>query len=308
MMVANSQQRILEDNVAIHSIKCSVKLAQKVSLTQVIQHCREEVNRPVEKVRLKIFNNFIVLSQVLVGDGNKTAKEEDGRQTRKKRKASPSANASSPIKYTVFKYSDRIARTRYYYRQHCNICGIRSFSQIVTTLHILAEWLQLPVDDLFLQVDNLIATTKLPSPINKLNFVRINQSQVNMHHQFERFPAIIVKPRLKSVRQRLLLAASSTKYCIKGRGPKRQKRKGAGVAALLYASGSIVITGAKSENEVDECCDVLASCFARYLKQQQQQRQQKQQPSWTTTPAAITSGSPTVLPAMTSASCAVSLG
>lgn len=221
----------------IHSIKCSVKLGQKVKLETVIDYCRNQLGNSETQIVVKTYPNFIVLHQKCVVDGNKKETCQHWYKS---------------VKYTLFKYSEKQSLPAYY-RQHCNISGLRLFSHIVPALDLLGQWLQLDTEDLHLEVDNLIATTKLPKPINKFEFLKKNP-QVKAHFQFERFPAIILKPKLFASHHLESINNSS----------KKKRRKRAGPAILLYSSGSAVISGGKSENDLEKACTFLALCFAKY--------------------------------------------
>ena len=247
----------------IHSIKCSVKLAQKVNLDAVVQYWVTVINKGGDQVQWKRYPNFIVMW------------------------STDAATLNKRVKYTLFKYSDAISKRTdaYYYRQHCNVCGLKGFADIVPALDILATWLALPVEDLFLQVDNLIATAKLPSTVCKLDFVRANP-HVKTLFQLERFPSIILKPNIRPQPQNGMLASlvetavaafkvtedkergsRSTGHSLSKRQQgqrRRRQRKSAGIAILLYASGSTVISGAKTVGELTDCCQFLAQCFAAY--------------------------------------------
>ena len=247
----------------IHSIKCSVKLAQKVNLNAVVQHWVTVINKGGDQVQWKRYPNFIVMW------------------------STDAATLNKRVKYTLFKYSDDISKRTdaYYYRQHCNVCGLKGFADIVPALDILATWLALPVEDLFLQVDNLIATAKLPSTVCKLDFVRANP-HVKTLFQLERFPSIILKPNIRPQPQNGMLASlvetavaafkvtedkergsRSTGNSLSKRQQgqrRRRQRKSAGIAILLYASGSTVISGAKTVGELTDCCQFLAQCFVAY--------------------------------------------
>ena len=299
--VSNTAQTLPLITADIHSIKCSVKLAQKVSLEAVIRRCDTVINKEgvPAVVRWKRYPNFIVLSSAAAAthmDSSKTTKSAKTKTTTRPQQ----------VKYTLFKYSDTMAKDTphqakammtsdspaadataataaagYYYRQHCNVCGLKAFSDIVPALDRLAQWLALPVDDLFLQVDNLIATAPLPSAVDKLVFVKANP-HVKAHFQLERFPSIILKPDIRPRPPNGMLAnlvQAATSAFKHPKGPQtfkrqRRKRKSAGIAILLYASGSTVISGAKTVAELTDCCQFLGRCFAAYQTYQQRHKAQ----------------------------------
>ena len=252
----------------IHSIKCSVKLGQEVCLTTVKQYCENVLNGGSHKqhvvcfcvregqIVIKTYPNFIVLSKTC------RSKKRPRFQNNVKHQHPPCWYKT--VKYTLFKYSQQYkptaAKTKRrasssYYRQHCNISGLTSFSDIVPALNLLAQWLQLTTEDLFLQVDNLIATTKLPLPIRKLEFLQKNPD-VKAFFQLERFPSIILKPNTPTPSDYDSVLISSS---------RRRRRKKAGLAILLYSSGSAVISGAKSVSCLQEACTFLSKCYVKYM-------------------------------------------
>ena len=265
----------------IHSIKCSVKLGQKVCLNTVKHYCDTVLNKGSHKqhvcfcvregeIVIKAYPNFIVLSKMCRSKKVKRSKWS----TPQNLKHHPPCWYQT-VKYTLFKYSQQydtaVTKAKqsafqsqqkqptsvpyHYYRQHCNISGLKSFSDIVPALNLLAQCLQLETEDLFLQVDNLIATTKLPSPISKLDFLKKNP-QVKAFFQLERFPSIILKPNFSQ--KQSTSETSSLSPC------NRRRRKKAGLAILLYSSGSAVISGAKSVSCLEDACTFLSHCFVRY--------------------------------------------
>ena len=258
----------------IHSIKCSVKLGQKVKLESVVDYCQNQqqlLDGADTQIVIKTYPNFIVLSKMCRSKKVKRSKWS----TPQNLKHHPPCWYQT-VKYTLFKYSQQydtaVTKAKqsafqsqqkqptsvpyHYYRQHCNISGLKSFSDIVPALNLLAQCLQLETEDLFLQVDNLIATTKLPSPISKLDFLKKNP-QVKAFFQLERFPSIILKPNF-SQKQSTTSETSSLSPC------NRRRRKKAGLAILLYSSGSAVISGAKSVSCLEDACTFLSHCFVRY--------------------------------------------
>ena len=260
----------------IHSIKCSVKLGQEVCLNTVKHYCDTVLNRGSHKqhvicfcvregeISIKTYPNFIVLSKMC---RSKKVKRSKWSRPQNDKYHPPCWYKS--VKYTLFKYSQQnktvasslkqSAAVPCYYRQHCNISGLKSFSDIVPALNLLAQLLQLEKEDLLLQVDNLIATTKLPTPIRKLEFLQKN-SEVKAFFQLERFPSIILKPNCG---QNLTLVSSSSSLARSSSSQRRRKK--AGLAILLYSSGSAVISGAKSVSCLEDACTFLSKCYVKYM-------------------------------------------
>ena len=129
------------------------------------------------------------------------------------------------IKYILFRYG-RNAQF-----QHCNICGITDPEHVLQCVKLLSKVIQLDQSELSHTIDNFCATTKLPTKINKIRFVHINPCAFQ---QFERFPAIFLRSRSK-------------------------------VVILIYASGSVVFSGARTTTQIDEAFDYLKSCYAKYM-------------------------------------------
>ena len=129
------------------------------------------------------------------------------------------------IKYTLFRYG-RNSKS-----QHCNVCGITDSKHVLECVKILARVIQLDQSQLSHTLDNLCATTRLPARINKLRFVEANP---HAFQQFERFPAIFLRSRSK-------------------------------VVILIYGSGAVVFSGAKSTFQIDEAFTYLKICYAKYM-------------------------------------------
>ena len=183
----------------IRSIKCSVKIPIPIDLNFVKKRC-EELN-----AKVTTYPNFLVLSGVKCED------------------LPPDLNTN--IKYTLFRYG------RNSQSQHCNVCGITDTDHVLECVKLLAKVIQLEHSLLSHTIDNLCATTRLPTRINKLRFVQVSP---RAFHQFERFPAIFLRSRSK-------------------------------VVILVYGSGAVVFSGARHISQIDEAFDYLKSCYATYM-------------------------------------------
>ena len=131
-------------------------------------------------------------------------------------------------KYTLFKYSEKPG-AKSDVDMHCNIAGLLSLKHIDPALKLLAKVIDLDVDKLKCKIDNLTSTVKL-NPINKSEFMKANK---NIFQQFERFPSLFLK-------------ATS------------------GAVILVYSSGSCVISGCKTIDEIDNSYSYLKECFVNY--------------------------------------------
>ena len=121
------------------------------------------------------------------------------------------------IKFTLFRYGGKLKS------QHCNICGITKRKHVSICIKLLAQLIQVKKSKLSLTIDNLCATTSLPTKINKLLFIKANPTAFQ---QFERFPAIFLRSRTK-------------------------------VVLLIYASGAVVFSGAKETKQISEASKYL---------------------------------------------------
>ena len=188
----------------IRSIKCSVKIPQKILLTTVHEKllCFDAT--------IKTYPNFIVFSKVR--DDNNLLPSEFNQNT----------------KYTLFKYSEK-PKAGSDVDMHCNIAGLTSLNHINPALSVLAKIIDLDVNKLKCKIDNLTSTVKL-IPINKREFMKANK---NIFQQFERFPSLFLKSE-------------------------------SGAVILVYSSGSCVISGCKSIEEIDNSYSYLKRCFANY--------------------------------------------
>ena len=183
----------------IKSIKCSVKVPFSVDLNVIKKRC-EELN-----AKIVTYPNFIVFSEI----GGEELPE----------------NFNNNIKFTLFRYGVKLQS------QHCNICGITDFKHVLICVKLFAKLVQVDDSQLSYTIDNLCATTKLPTKINKLRFVRANPIAFQ---QFERFPAIFLRSR-------------------------------SNVVLLIYGSGAVVFSGAKHTNQIEEAFEYLESCYAKYM-------------------------------------------
>ena len=187
----------------IRSIKCSVKIPVPIDLSFVEKRCKEL------NAKADTYPNFVVFSVWECKD------------------LPPSLNKN--IKYILFRYG------RNSQSQHCNICGITDPEHVLECVKLLAKVIQLDQSQLSHTIDNFCATTKLPTKINKIRFVRINPCAFQ---QFERFPAIFLRSKSK-------------------------------VVILIYASGSVVFSGARNTGQIEEAFDYLKSCYAKYMNMRQ---------------------------------------
>ena len=183
----------------IRSIKCSVKIPVPLDLSFVGKRCKEL------NAKADTYPNFVVFSVWECKD------------------LPPSLNKN--IKYILFRYG------RNSQSQHCNICGITDPEHVLECVKLLAKVIQLEHSLLSHTIDNLCATTRLPTRINKLRFVQVSP---RAFHQFERFPAIFLRSRSK-------------------------------VVILVYGSGAVVFSGARHISQIDEAFDYLKSCYATYM-------------------------------------------
>ena len=187
----------------IKSIKCSVKIPSQFELDWVRQRCLSL------NVDFTSYSNFLVFSTNITD-------------------SHLPLDFNPNIKYTLFRYSrkaksDKIA-------QHCNIAGLTKLDHIQPAVVSLANLLQIEPNQLSYTVDNLTASAKLPSRINKSKFI---ESNPQVFQQFERFPAIFLK-------------------------------SDSNVIILLYASGSCIFSGAKTVSQIEEASRYLWSCFVTY--------------------------------------------
>lgn len=186
----------------IRSIKCSIKVPKLFELEDIIQRCKQE------KCELSTYPNFVVFSKL-------------------KSKKLPT-DFNSNVKYTFFRYSKSTDLLKP--SQHLNISGLTNFQHLKPCTEVLADLLNIDASSLHCIIDNLNATSKLPSRINKSKFVKIIPK---VFQQFERFPAIFIR------------------Y--------------SGIVILLYASGNCVFSGARSIDQLEKASSYLKSCYAIYL-------------------------------------------
>ena len=202
--------------VTVHSIKFSIKLPVRVELEDFSTIC-QRVGGTVKR-----YQNFLVISH-LPGDPqdklwNPNCKLVLFRYRRSplRKRGAERGNSELPPK-----------------RQHCNVCGLKSFQSIVHVRLFLALLTDCDEKDMITTIDNICGSKKLPTPIIKTVFVLANRS--NCYHQFESFPGIILKTGIGSV------------------------------SVLIYASGSCVFKGAKTEAQLTRANKHLMSCFEKYL-------------------------------------------
>lgn len=190
----------------IRSVKISVKVPKIFELDFVERRCQEK------GAIFSVFPNFIVFSKV-----NTVKKLPD--------------DFNPNTKFTFFKYRSR-DKAKLSFSHHVNVAGIRTLKSIRPALAVLAELLQIRTSILRHTVDNIQASTKLPTSINKEVFIRANPKSFQ---QLERFPAIFLRSKSKSV------------------------------VILVYGSGSCILSGARNIEQLEEGYRFLQSCFANYL-------------------------------------------
>ena len=269
-----------------------------MDLEVVAQRCQSNTN---DEIVVKTYRNFIVLSkawrQQQTASSSTTpcppppwyhrvkftlfkyseaelAKRRRQQQRQQQQQQQKTKKKRTTTKHRVMRSSSSSSSSnnimRGIYRQHCNVAGLRALTFIPLAIDLLAGWLGLTSDDLFLTVDNMIATGKLPCTIdNKAQFIQANDDMVAIYHQLERFPSLIIKPfekkKKKNKENQHHLKLSTTTPSSSRRQQLQQQR---GPAVLLYGSGSIVVSGIKCMTELDQTHDILRSCLTRYQQHQ----------------------------------------
>ena len=203
--------------VTVHSIKYSIKLPVRVELEKFTTSCQDLGGN------VKRYPSFLVISDLPCNPQdalwNPNCKLVLFRYRRPplKKRGEEEETPVPPAK-----------------RQHCNVCGLKSFKSIVHVRQFLALLTNCDEKEMITTIDNICGSKKLPTPIIKSVFVQANQS--HCYHQFESFPAIILNTGIGSVK------------------------------VLIYASGSCVFKGAKSMEQMRSANKYLMTCFENYLE------------------------------------------
>lgn len=196
----------------IHSIKVSIKIPVRVELMDIVEECRKKFSQ----CKIKTYPNFVVISHLTHSSDlwhDKTV-------------------------FTIFKYSDK--KEQQYrswgmsYAQHVNCAGIRHADAIPLCIDVLASIVSLDPQRLPFTLDNYIATSKLPTPLDKSKFLLANVE--HSFENFEVFPALLLK------------------------------RPSSPVVTLVYGSGSCVYTGASTVEQLIEAQNFITQCFVNYQK------------------------------------------